>query len=304
MRISVLTIVRGRRRHLLNQMAGLVRSVQLPLEWVIVGMGEDVVVDAETEFPVRIGKVDCDASHIPLAAARNRAAQLAAGDGLLFLDVDCIPSVNLIQAASSLLSNRDGLWMGSIGYLPADWSQTCNGTSNQSSIDEPRIANDLCRDEDLESISVHHPLLPQLDTSDVIESGQYELFWSLCFAIRRKTYQKVLGFDESFKGYGGEDTDFAFTARLLGVPFGFFGAKAYHQHHTVCKPPLNHLESIVENAEAFKKKWGTWPMEKWLEQFDQSGFIKYNPDLDHIEVVRVPNEKEIEAATVDTPAGF
>ena len=39
---------------------------------------------------------------------------------------------------------------------------------------------------------------------------EYRLFWSLSFAVTGDVV-RVGGFDEAYEGYGGEDTDFAFT---------------------------------------------------------------------------------------------
>ena len=75
--------------------------------------------------------------------------------------------------------------------------------------------------------------------------------WSLCFAIGRTQFEKIGGFDTHYVGYGAEDTDFAFMARELNIEFYLTCDVIYHQQHSVYRPPLNHLSSIVVNANAF-----------------------------------------------------
>ncbi|MDO9396736.1 MAG: glycosyltransferase family 2 protein, partial [Herbiconiux sp.] len=77
----------------------------------------------------------------------------------------------------------------------------------------------------------------------------------------------------------GEDTDFAFAAREAGVELAWVGsARAYHQHHPVQSPPVDHLDDIVRNATVFHERWGTWPMGGWLDAFEQRGLVHRDGD--------------------------
>lgn len=286
MSISVLTIVRGRQAHLENVLIGLSRSHQPPSEWIVVGMDQDVELRDENGVRIRTSRVDGDGNRLPLAEARNRAAALCQTERMVFLDVDCIPSARMIRIFDESLADDPRLWMGSPQYLPAE------ATTSSWSL------------ADLELLASPHPLQPKLSEGERKTSDRYEMFWSLCFAITKPTFESIGGFDESFDGYGGEDTDFAFAAGHAEVPFGFVGAKAFHQHHPVCKPPLNHFHAIIRNAQRFHDKWGQWPMESWLESFASLGLIEFNPDLDRLEPKREPTSDEIDRATSFAPAGF
>jgi len=67
---------------------------------------------------------------------------------------------------------------------------------------------------------------------------------------------EIGGVDEGFVGYGGEDTDFSFTARQTGMPMQWLSeGTAFHRWHPSPNPPLDHLESIVMNSQRFFDKW-------------------------------------------------
>ena len=283
---TVLTIVRGRRDHLVNQAIALSQSHPKPAEWIVVGMNEQPADLPDVGFPVRCHRLDQPDHSLPLAAARNMAADLATTANLIFLDVDCLPMQNLVGGLSGHLRRHKGLWMGDVRYLPP------------AVTDAPWTLASLAKQ------SVSHPLLPNLSAGQPLPDQPHHRFWSLCFAIGREDFRSVGGFDEGFTGYGGEDTDFAFAVRDAGLPFGFVGYQALHQYHQVCKPPLNHFDAIVENATAFYRKRGIWPMDKWLRQFANAGLIRFDEQSDRIEPIRAPTEQEVQAAVTDTPAGF
>ncbi|RSU45239.1 hypothetical protein DAH51_28105 [Sphingobium yanoikuyae] len=108
----------------------------------------------------------------------------------------------------------------------------------------------------------------------VREERNAGLFWSLAFALRRSTFETLGGFDEGFSGYGAEDTDFGFRAAAAGHKLLFVGgAIACHQYHITYEPPVQHVADIVRNARHFHARWGRWPMEGWLADFERLGLV-------------------------------
>jgi len=284
MKLSVLTIVRGRKSHLRNQLLGLLQSQRLPDEWIVVGMGEQPEVTATTAFPCRFDVIPHEAGNLPLARARNHAASLATGEALIFLDVDCIPSAMLLESFTGALKQTPQLWMGSVGYLP------------------PEAATGLWTFESLDAQAKRHRLLPEMHPTETLNEHRHEMFWSLCFGLTNSTFEQIGGFDESFHGYGAEDTDFSFAARRQGVGFGMIGARAYHQHHAMCHPPLNHFQQIVQNALRFREKWNSWPMQSWLQAFAARGLVEFNEEQDVLQILRTPSVEEVRRATVTDAA--
>ncbi len=276
---SVLTLVRDRTAQLRNLLRGLATGDQPPDEVVVAVMGG---TDPEPEIYVpnlRIRYLRMNRGGLPLAQARNLAASAALQEILVFLDVDCIPSAELISRYEEVLVDTDALCMGPVRYL--------------------EFGVDMIDRAELESRSRPHPRRITPIDQPVSQCNRYELFWSLSFALRKTTWNRLGAFDELFTGYGGEDTDFAYTARHHGLPLLWVrDALAFHQYHQTYDPPLQHFDAIVANARRFWKKWRSWPMEGWLFSFAQMGLIAWSSDGRSIEILRSPSQIEIEAASI------
>lgn len=267
--ISVLTLVKNREEHLLNLVEGLRRSAVAPAELVIVDMSATPVARPAADFPITLVRLETSA--LPLARARNLAAAHARADRLLFLDVDCIPGGDLIAVMADALDNRDALICAEVRYLAGadtkdgDWS-----------------------DVSLREAGLPHPVR-DFPVSGLVREANYGLFWSLAFGISTAAFARIGGFDERFTGYGAEDTDFAFRAREAGLELLFLGGpSAYHQHHGVFDPPVQHFADIVRNASLFHKRWGFWPMQGWLDAFARLGLVTRSD----AEIVVISNPRE------------
>jgi hypothetical protein len=266
-RTAVVTIVHRRHDHLEGLLWGLARQT----------LGADVLVVVAMEDPDIPGVVGrcCPAAQtillpaiastsagLPLAAARNLGARVAIDEGadqLVFLDVDCIPSPVLLEAYSRVLGSWHGadgpvVACGEVGYLPP--------------VSHPRDY----RTQELDAMADPHPVRPRLAPGDIVVADDLRLFWSLSFATTSAHWVALGGFSESFVGYGGEDTDFGQRIGLAGGTMLWVGgAAAYHQHHASDNPPVQHLHSIVANANLFRRTWGWFPMEGWLARFAEMG---------------------------------
>lgn len=281
-RVSVVTLNKGRRPHLLRLLEGLGRGAP-PDECVVIEMGEDEGELPAQPFPIR--RVVLAREGLPLAASRNAGRATASGEHLLYLDVDCIPAANLVTVMARAIAEHDALICGPIRYLPA------------GAVQDGWTEADLLRAGQL------HPArsFPESGVAPVENAG---LFWSLGFAIRAATFDRIGGFDESFTGYGAEDTDFAFRAREAGVPLLFAGGTcAFHQHHVGYDPPLQHFDDIVANARRFRARHGFWPMDGWLDAFAELGLIEKERERD-IVVLRRPEPHEFEAARLPVDRVF
>jgi GT2 family glycosyltransferase len=280
MSLSVLTLVRNRTEHLVNLLEGVARSAVQPDEVIVVDMS-DTPVRLEGQHPlVRFERLETDG--LPLAQARNHAAARATGERLVFLDVDCIPMHDCLGMLSDAIGAHDRLVCAEVRYLG---SGDASGAWDEAAL----LAKGAV-----------HPVRP-FPAQGMEEVDNPGLFWSLAFAIRRSTFERIGGFDERFTGYGAEDTDFGFAARDAGVPLYFLGgALACHQYHSSFDPPLQHLEDIVANARRFRDKRGFWPMAGWLEQFAALGLVAWQDDA--LSILRQPTQCERDRAVSLWPA--
>jgi hypothetical protein len=200
-----------------------------------------------------------------LAAGRNAGATAAIDAGaelLVFLDADCIPGPEVFSRYRDAASRHpDALLCGPVTYLPEG---VIPSTAAQlRDVTAPHAARPAPADGAIETAS----------------DDDYRLFWSLSFAVGTTTWNRIGGFDPSYEGYGGEDTDFAFRARDAAVPLLWVGgAHAYHQYHPTSKPPWQHLDDILRNGRIFAERWGTWPMEGWLDAFAEAGAVRRTAD--------------------------
>lgn len=272
-KVSVITLARGRAEHLVNVVHGLNRQTMLPTELIIGAMQDEPYHLPETSFPVR--QIHVAGEALPLAAARNAAAASATGDILIFLDIDCIPSPDLVADYAGHASGFDGLLMGEVLYLPraatqGDWS--CEG---------------------FEGIAEKHSDRRGPPSHGIEICEDYRCFWSLNFAMQARTFQRSGGFDERYVGYGGEDTDYGKTLSMAGIAIAWAkGARAYHQYHPHHMPPVHHVESVVRNAQLFEAKWGYRTMGHWLHAFRLMGLINDAPGRP-IRILRTPDQDDL-----------
>ena len=315
--VTVITTCYGRNRHLYNMLSSLANSSVQPDEVIIVN--DDADPKRLADFPLNIVKIPTsaglvdstnhktlehqtleksDKTEFDIGHNRNIGAARARHDTLIFLDVDCIVAPSFIEQLSTKLNQYpNALLMGQPRYLTRPLSN-----EESLALQKGALTNDY-----LNHLSVYNPYRDNFDAKQSIsteaaptaikKTNDYGAFWSLCFAIKREQFEKIGGFDTQYTGYGAEDTDFAFTARQLNIDFYLTADLIYHQQHAVYRPPLNHLESIIVNANRFYQKWQCWPMGGWLEQFSEMGLIEWTHEQSNsIMLLRQPSNKEIELA--------
>ena len=256
--ISALTIAKGRHAHLANVIRGFAAQTEPPVEMVVAVMDDAPYTDLPAApFPVRQVHVTRPDGELPLAAARNAAANAATGDVLAFVDVDCIPHPDFVADIAAVAEPGPGLLMGEVMYLPHD--------ATRDGLDFAAF----------DRVAQRHSDRQGPPSQGLRACNDYRCFWSLNFAMHRADWHASGGFDERFFGYGGEDTDFGRTLDDREIPIWWMkGARVYHQHHDHFMPPIHQIPAILRNTEVFARKWGHRTMGHWLYGFQVMGLIE------------------------------
>jgi N-acetylglucosaminyl-diphospho-decaprenol L-rhamnosyltransferase len=257
---AVVTLASAARLDHVERQQARLRTLPQPPETIVVWLDHDAP-PASLARHARTVHVPPGPHGLRLAAGRNLgvAAALATGHQLLvLLDADCVPAPDLLDRyAAAAHEHPEALLCGPVTYL------------------DEGVTVEV--DTDLGPLTAPHAARPDPAPGRCVVAGpeEYPLFWSLSFATTPAGWAAFGGFDETFEGYGGEDTDVAFRAREAGVPLVWVGgAHAYHQHHPTSSPPWQHLEDILRNGAIFARRWGRWPMEGWLESFAEAGAVE------------------------------
>ena len=264
---SIVTIVKGRRKQLANLLDSIKSSTILPYDVQIVCMDDldRITIPKGLNGSIHVMK---ETHELPLAAARNRGIAATKTGNVIFVDVDCIVSPTLF--ATMLIGlESDTILAAYPLYLP--------------------IVPDTGNYGDLKPQAVTHSARERIPVGQPVQHLQ---FWSLIFAIQKQTFETIGGFDESFTGYGAEDTDFAMMFHRAGVKLIFVGDYVLHQYHDKYNPPLNHFNSIIANATRYQQKWKALPMQRWLKAFEDMGLIKID-QADNITVRQKPTDGQL-----------
>jgi GT2 family glycosyltransferase len=270
-RTAVVTVVHGRHRHLRLQQRSLAAGAVRPGDHVVVAMADPTAARWPVDGPApHVVDVAVPAEGLPLAHARNVGVRTALERGaelVVLLDVDCVASPGMLLAyeeAARRPAARGALLSGPVAYLPP---------AGPSGYDLRTV----------HALGTPHPARPAPPPGTVqVARGGHHLFWSLSFAVRSSTWERIGGFDEAYVGYGAEDTDLGQRAAAAGVPMAWVGgARAAHQHHPTQHPPVQHLDAILRNGRIFRERWGWWPMQGWLDAFEERGLVERDTSGDY-----------------------
>lgn len=260
-RVAVVTTAHARHEHLRRQRRSLAAGARPPDLHLVVAMDDPELarVVAEEPLPTLVVTVDSDGRGLPLARARNTGMARAAAEGcdvLVGLDVDCLAGPHLVTGyADAVRADPRTVWSGPVTYLPAGVL--------------PLDA------EAMVALDAPHPARPAPGAGERSAGGDPDLFWSLSYAVSASAWRELGGYHEEYVGYGCEDTDLGRTVVARGLGLGWTGdARAYHQHHPVSDPPVEHLGALLRNARTFHGRWGEWPARGWFEAFEALGLVR------------------------------
>ena len=223
-----------RRDILLQTLASLEHQTVSPDRYEVIvtddGSSDDTVAVVSAMQPPHVLRIIQQKNAGP-AAASNTAARDARNEILIFLDDDQIVSPSLVEAHLAAQAKHSGALVQGL-YPLADG---CERRGSSLLYDHYMLAA-------VAPIDSPHPFSPHI--------------WSANISVPRGAWKKVGGFDEAFRKYGSEDTDFGIRIAELGLPVIFDPAACSRHIHVVGYGSLRRQSfqggtSLVRLAEKF-----------------------------------------------------
>lgn len=215
---------------------------------------EDVM--AGTSLPVR--HVRQEDAGFRLAAIRNRAAEKASGDILLFTDADIVffPDSLAIHAEAG----RGRYW--TTGY--ALWlTESETNDLAETDIRNGAFVNKWPDRKDSRCVGLHRNAAKFRKKSLLValQPNEYRFrklrWWGAQSSVPRAAFEKVQGFDERFVGWGAEDIDLGLRLQLAGVKGRTVvdRSRAFHLYHPPAPPApqtRTHYDRVRNGVYAWK----------------------------------------------------
>ncbi len=272
MTIAVLSMAKGRHEHLLGQVDGLSVGSLPPDVHSVVSMGDRDLTRGRLplgtdRWRTVVRPVQSDRRALPLAAARNVAAEAAAAEGadvLVFLGGDVIPGRRTLERYAEAVAGGppEGLsgpvvWQGPLLYLPP--------------LENEAIGYPFGH---LAEIATPDPRDPVLEPGQQLPESRWELFRGASFAMSTQDFIEVGGFCPDYAGHGLEDADFGEKVRHAGGSLVWLGgATAYLQ--PVPEPDLADEQRIaLRHAATWRARWGTDPDHPMFERLLGAGVLQ------------------------------
>ncbi len=174
------------------------------------------------------------------AAARNLGAAEAEGDILVFLDQDCVPAPDYLARVAAAAEAPWSLVVGHRRHAVLDgWSPERvrawldgRGEAPEELVEPGWLLEGYARTGDLSEPDDH----------------SYQLVISAVLSMNRQLFQRLDGFDASFRGYGGEDWELGHRALVAGADLRFLpGAVVWHDGPDLAGRPED--LALTKNAE-------------------------------------------------------
>lgn len=226
--MSVVIPFAGSRRQGEDLMASLADLVLREADEIVVADNSpDAVLDG-VATPPRARVVPAPGEGSP-AHARNCGAAGATGEWLLFLDSDCRPAPDLLDAYFDRApSARAGVVAGAVGSDPAQTSLAAEFAATRGVLDQRAALEDA--------------FMPWAMTANAL--------------VRTEVWRELGGFLEGV--FNGEDVDFCWRAQRAGWELQFNGgAKVVHLHRETVRDLLR--QAVVRRASAH------WVHARWPE---------------------------------------
>lgn len=189
-----------------------------------------LVEQASAGYPVPLAHVWQEDKGFRAGAARNRAAGRARGEYLVFLDGDCIPRPDFIARHRALAEQG---WMVAGNRILLSQAFTARALRERLPLHawSARQWSDAHRLGDINRTLplAHLPLGPLRK----LAASRWQRVRTCNLGVWTEDFRRVRGFDETFEGWGFEDSDLAVRLLNAGVrrKEGAFATGVLHLWH-------------------------------------------------------------------------
>ena len=270
--IAVLTMAKGRHGHLLGQVDGLSVGSLPPAVHSVVSMGDRDLTRGRLplgtdRWRTVVRPVQSDRRALPLAAARNAAAEAAVEEGadlLVFVGGDVIPGKRALERYADAVAEGapEGVggpvvWQGPLLHLPPLENAALGYPFGHLAEIAAPTAGD-----------------PMLEPGQREPEPDWSHFRGCAFAMTAADFAEVGGFCTDYAGHGLEDADFAEkVSRAGGSLVWVGGATAYLQP---VPPPetADELRIALRHAATWRSRWGVDPDHPMLDRLLGAGVLQ------------------------------
>ncbi|WP_034619541.1 glycosyltransferase family 2 protein [Chitinibacter tainanensis] len=181
-------------------------------------------------FPTKLTHIWHEDKGFRLAAIRNLSVQHAAGEYIVFIDGDCIPMHDFLEK-SKKIAERNYVVAGNRILLNQE--QTSRILSNPASYFNPSLTKWFTLYLQKKSNKLFPKLRIPLGVLRKARSTKWEILKGCNIGVWKTDFIQIGGFDESFSGWGHEDSDFAIRLLNYGIKIkdGRFAVPVIHLWH-------------------------------------------------------------------------
>lgn len=273
LKTAVLTMAKGRHEHLLGQVDGLSVGSRPPDLHCVVSMGDRDLTRGRLplgtdRWRTLVRPVPSDRRALPLAAARNAAAEAAMAEGaevLVFLGGDVIPGGRTLERyIEAILGHRDDpgeltgpvVWTGSLRALPPPENETIGYPYGL-----------------LSTLAAPDPFAATLEPGQRVVETRWELFRGDAFAMSADDFTEVGGFCADYAGHGLEDADFGEKVKRAGGSLVRLGGASSYLQPVPPPEPADQQRVALRHAAIWRSRWGTDPQHPLFEALVEAGVL-------------------------------
>ncbi|MEP6609286.1 MAG: glycosyltransferase family 2 protein [Burkholderiaceae bacterium] len=253
MLISVIVATYNRPDALAAVLRSLAKQDEPNFEVVVAddGSGPDtaaVIKYAQAAVAVPLTHVWQQDAGFRLAAARNRATAQARGEYLIYLDGDCLVGPRFVRAHRAL--SEPG-WCVAGGRILLSQRFTATVLAEATPVEDWALSRTVIAAVQGKINRAFGSMWLPLGPLRKLRSRRWQRLRGCNFSAFRPDIEKVNGFDESFHGWGFEDSDFATRLIASGVRIknGRLATNVYHLWH-----PENDRAHEGENWERLQSR--------------------------------------------------